>query len=108
DQLSPALIDRKTLREFQARILSPCAATEIPVRPSYNPLQLLTSTQFSPPSVERKMPSEALAKNAFPLSMILYENLLVRPSPILVQLRPLSVERSRTAERLDPSPSALM
>src|SRR5262245_56194854 len=48
DQLSPALRERQTLREFQASALSPCAAREIPVRPSYNPLLPLRSTQFNP------------------------------------------------------------
>src|SRR5262245_65119730 len=62
DQLSPALSERNTLRELQASALSPCAATEYPVRLSPSPLLRVTSTQFSPPSVERKMLLDALAK----------------------------------------------
>src|SRR5262245_58071005 len=106
DQLSPALTDRYTLRELQASALSPCAATEYPIRLSPSPLPRVTSTQFSPLSVERKMFLDALAKSAFPLLTIGSATMLVSALPILVQARPLSVERSRTAERSEPSPSA--
>src|SRR5574341_912259 len=104
DQLSPALRERKSLRDLQASALSPSAVMESPVPSSGNPVPL----HFSPPSVERKMFLSVATKRAFPLLAIEKEVLLSSPAPILVQLRPLSFERSRAAELSEPVPSALM